>query len=146
MSGEEQLFQVWVKALPEGGFHRAGRFWPPEWTEAKVSADKLGRLEAEKYLAVRRNDPSELSTIEIVQQEHGRALSEIEMLQARVAELEPLAAGAQSTIEKLSGEVAKSDALLAQSDASLKLAQARIVELEALLATATEPEKKSKSK
>jgi hypothetical protein len=139
MSAEEQLFQVWVKALPEGGFHRAGRFWPPEWTEAMVNADKLGRLEGEKYLAVRRNDPSELSTIEIVQQEHGRALTEIEMLRARVAELEPLAAGSKSAMDEIAGK-------LAQSEASLKLARDRVAELEALLATATEPEKKSKAK
>ncbi|MCV5968853.1 HI1506-related protein, partial [Lactococcus petauri] len=65
----ESTFHVWVKALPENGFHRAGRFWPSEWSEADVTAMQLATLEGEKHLAVRRINPEEISAVQAIQME-----------------------------------------------------------------------------
>jgi len=43
-----------VKALPRRGFFRAGRYWPPEWTEVEVDPKVAKVLEAEPMLSTKR--------------------------------------------------------------------------------------------
>lgn len=46
--------KVEVRALPERGFFRAGRFFPHSPTEVEVGKEVLARLEAEPRLSVKR--------------------------------------------------------------------------------------------
>lgn len=46
--------KLMVKALPKRGFFRAGRYWPPEWTEVEVEPKVAKALEAEPMLSTKR--------------------------------------------------------------------------------------------
>lgn len=114
-----EMHHVFVRALPEAGFHRAGRFWPGgenAWTEADVSAEDLAKLEAEPRLVVRHAAPDAPSAIEGLQQLLGRADAERAALAAKVAELAPLADGAADAMRSLHAKIADLEAKLVASD------------------------------
>ena len=46
--------KLMVKALPKRGFFRAGRYWPPEWTEVELEPKVAKALEAEPMLSTKR--------------------------------------------------------------------------------------------
>lgn len=128
--------RVWVKALPSGGFCRAGMRWvSEEWTMADVNPSQLAALESEPLVAVRRNTPDEASALEALSAEHTEVKLSLEEAMAKIAELEPLAAGASTTIENLNADLAQVKAELAQS-------KSEIADLKAMLSAATEPKSK----
>jgi hypothetical protein len=54
---------VFVKAIPEAGFNRAGRRWPSGGTEADVDAATVAILEAEPMLVVERREPEAVAPV-----------------------------------------------------------------------------------
>jgi len=51
--------KLMVKALAKRGFFRAGRYWPPEWTEVEVEPKVAKVLEAEPMLSTKRVQASQ---------------------------------------------------------------------------------------
>ncbi len=54
MAGKEKLTAVRVAARGERGFNCAGRYWPPDATDAEVDEATLRRIEKERELVVVR--------------------------------------------------------------------------------------------
>lgn len=132
--------RVWVKALPSGGFNRAGMRWvSEEWTMADCNPAQLASLESEPLVAVRRDGPDDASALVSLSADHATVVSELDAAKARIAELESIASGPSAAMQNMATELAQLKAELVQSNA-------KVAELTALLAAATEPKTAPKSK
>lgn len=110
-----------------------------------MTAMQLATLEGEKHLAVRRINPEEISAVQAIQMEHTRSLSDLDEARARIATLEPLAAGAEASILQLSVANTKLEAENNMLAADLAAANKQIASLESLLSDLTKPEKAEKA-